>query len=158
MANGEVSFNKKLGIIAGAGAFILAVIDGLNGFAGLAAVQPFATKGYVENVLNTQARATADAVAAQLKITEAREIEVNGRLANLQMMSLEMSLQLIDGQLAARRGEQVDLQSKMITSPNDNLNKKRMSEVQANIDELLTRRALMICYLDVLRGFKRDCR
>lgn len=134
-------------IAAGATFFIL-MVDAWNGFAGVLAVQPFATKGYVESIVEKQLATSAEAIK-----------EVNERISNLQLMSLDMSLQLLDGQLAARRGELVELRAKLIEGGvgGDGLISKRVAEVEANIAELLHRRDVLVCYRDTLSGIKRNC-
>lgn len=147
--NGHMSLGKQAALVSGILTFIIMASDALNGFQGLAAAFPLATKGYVDRAVETAYEKTA-----------ATEKDIQDRLVNLQMMSLEMSLQLIDGQLGARRGEMVDIQAKLLEQGADNngLLHKRQAEVQANIDELLARRELIVCYLDTLRGLKRNCK
>ncbi len=135
--------------------FVLLALDAVNGFAGFFELQPFATKNYVAKVVESQ-------LAATVKTLD----EVNGRLSNLQLMSLDMSLQLIDGQLFRLRGEQVEWRAKLVTErpasavADARLNievNKRIAEVQASIDDLLKRRELIICYRDKLLGMNRTC-
>lgn len=135
-------------IAAGATFFIL-MVDAWNGFAGVLAVQPFATKYYVDNVVEKELGKALEKID-----------EVNGRVANLQVMALDMSLQLLDGQLANRRGELVDLRAKLVDGTalgGDGMTNKRIAEVEANINELLHRRDILICYRDNLSGIKRNC-
>lgn len=128
--------------------FALLMLDGINGFVGAAALLPFATRAYVN-----------DTISAQLKETAETLQELNSRISNLQLMSIDMSLQQVDGQLASRRGELVDLRAKLIDKPiADIMINKRISEVEANIEELVIRRNILICYRDTLVGMKRDCR
>ncbi len=147
MTAGGPSYARQLAIIGGAIAFAVTAFDAINGFAGFLSIQPFATKTYVEKVVEETFTKTAQT-----------EKDIQDRLVNLQLMSLEMSLQLVDGQLSARRGEQVDIQSRLIVTPNDLLLKKRLNEVASDIDALRSRRDLLTCYYDNLRGYKRECR
>ncbi len=143
----QISLSRQFAIIVGIGTFLFAAVDALNGFAGFLAIQPFATKSYVKEIVENQYRETV-----------AANTDIQTRLVNLQMMSLEINISLIDGQLIARSGEQVELSLHLKEFPNDQLLKRRSAELDGLIEGLKARRNLLQCYYDNLRGFKRDCR
>jgi len=129
---------------------VAVLFEALNGFADFTKVQPFATKAYVSEMVQAAENELDKKYADSQK-------DVQDRLVNLQMMSLEEQLQIIDGQLETRRTEQVDMESKILKDQNDTVSKRRLTEIEGNIGDLVSRRTQLSCYLDALRGLRKTC-
>ena len=121
-------------------------LDGLNNFHVLASVVPIALKSYVSEQI---AAATGD-----LKIAQA---EITARLQNLQLMIIELNIQLIDGQVNARRTETAQLQSQLGDPKTDFLLRSRLGKLDDEITKLLKQRDRLSCYSDKILGYNVIC-
>lgn len=154
----QISLKKQIAILVGVLTFGSVVFDALNGFAGFLAVQPFATKRYVTDVVIEQIAHAEEASTAQFKETASTNADVQGRLVNLQLMVLELSITQLEGQISARSGEMIEVTVHLKELPNDLLLQRRKAELADVIERLNAREKILQCYLDNLRGLKRDCR
>lgn len=135
---------------------ILTVTQGYRSWesAGLPVV---ATRGWVvERIAEESARAR-DRWADASEKTQAQLDELSRIIRHGQEVALRTQLDVVDAALAQRRAERVDLQAQLERDAGAVTIRRRLAEVDAEIERLERRWAQTACDLAVLRGDRPAC-